>query len=339
MAPWRSPIWDWDDVTGAVRNLLTSEGDFPLGGVGPWQEGGALRKEEEVATPPGAPATGIAAALSALDPETRALFESQVESKNQALGYQAVYQQLFPNGTPPMATPEQLGANPELLKLGTIDQTQDQYIDPNTGAIMLANGVMVDPSTGAITYPNDDTVPGSPMWLRKVNDWGEEKVEEWRKSLRKLGYPVGKTGKVDAGFLEQIGSYYNLKYLYGGEIPLNAEGEAGLTDEGPKARDAYDPLQAEFDAKSALLTLFPGTTPDAKNVDYLKRRIMGAVRKAIENEASPERARLKGQKALDKALQNDPSAQLAMKTQKTEEDENTTVSDSITQAFQIISSL
>jgi hypothetical protein len=337
--PWKSPLWDSDDLTSAIKNLFTSEGDFPLGGVGPWQDGGALRKEEEVATPTGAPTNSIAAALSALDPETRALFESQLESKNQALGYQAVYQQLFPNGTPPMATPEQLGANPELLKLGTIDQTRDQFIEPSTGAIMLANGVMVDPSTGAITYPNDDGVPGSPLWLRKVNDWNESTIKEWRQKLRSLGFPVAKEGDVDAGFLEQIGSYYNLKYLYGGEIPLNAEGEAGLTDEGPKPREVFDPIEAEFSAKEALMTLFPGTTPDEKNVDFLKRRIMGAVRKALENEASPEHARLKGQKALDKALQNDPSAQLAQDAQQREQDENTDVSDALTNAFALLSDL
>lgn len=337
--PWRAPLWDWDDFTGAIGNLLTSEGDLPIGGIGPWSEGGSLRREEEEGTAASAPPSAGMAALETLDPDSRAAIQAALESQRQAIGYQAVVQQLFPNGVPFTPTP-QVAENPELLKAG-VTQATEEFMERSTGAILLSNGVIVDttatPDSG-ITFPNDDSVPGSPLWLRKVNEWNDQQVGDWRKKLRQLGHPVAKKGEVDAGFLQQLALYHRHKYFYGREVPLDSEGEAGLTDEGPKARDAYDPIEAEFDAKEALMTLFPGMEPPEDKVDHLKRVLIRSVRKAIANGAGVEHARLKGVKALDKQLANDPAAQLAREAQ-VDEDADSTVHDTVLNAFQILSSL
>jgi hypothetical protein len=326
-----SEAWETNKAIGTVRRVAEhpkADDETPPAYYSP----GGQEKPSQTTGSTGNPV------LDSLGEEERALFQKAMADQQRAYGYQAAYQQLFPNGAPPFAS-----TNPELLKVPGASYTQgDQHVDSSTGGILLANGVVVDPTATpleGVVYPNSDSVPGSPLWMRKIKDWSEDTLKEWRTKLRKLGYPVAKKGGVDAGFLRQVDSYYRYKYFYGKEVPLDAAGEAALGDEGPTAKDAYDPIEAEFDAKSALLTLFPGTQPSEENITYLKNRIMSEVRKAISKGASPEHAHKRGVKALDKWMQEDPAAQLANRTQQREQDENTEVSDALTNAFQLLSSL
>jgi hypothetical protein len=149
------------------------------------------------------------------------------------------------------------------------------------------------------------------------------------------GYPVAKEGKADATFLGEMSRYHHYKYFYGKETPFNAEGEASLGDATPKARDVYDPLEAEADASELWLTLFPGTQPSDDYLERYRKAMMKATRKALARGVAPEKARIHGMKVLDEVADS-PAGQLA---QDTIEDEHTEVFDSIRNAFAIVSSL
>lgn len=120
------------------------------------------------------------------------------------------------------------------------DYLIDYAIGPQSGVIKYANGVFADPSTGEVVYPNaaygqPETVPGSPEWLRKIQDsWDNKKANAWRKRLNKLGFiPQGglePKGGIAQDLLSALKMFHDSRYLnYSKVLPMFPGGRNPLS--------------------------------------------------------------------------------------------------------------
>lgn len=109
------------------------------------------------------------------------------------------------------------GGGPEGAAFAAAGVPGSSYMtNPNTGGFKLDNGVIVDPTQGidgVLFPPADATIPGSDAWLNKIQDnWSQDKVEKWRKTLSEWGADISLKGGFDHTFLQTLQMYHKYRY-------------------------------------------------------------------------------------------------------------------------------
>lgn len=172
-------------------------------------------------------------------------------------------------------------------------------VQPETGWIQYANGVLVNPATGALVFDPASDAPGSPAWLQEVqSSWSPEKVAEWRARLVEFGDLSKEQGKVDGidqAFLTGLQNFHYRRYLnFGKAVPTDLAGIAGAGAVPEFALTAKDfQTQIQADVREQFRRVFGNDPSDAELNEWSRFVTQSAVKaqKAFERKgASPESA-------------------------------------------------
>lgn len=195
------------------------------------------------------------------------------------------------------------------------------------------NGVIVDQTTGDVLYEPGSAVPGSPGWRQAiVRNWSDEKAQEWRTRLYKLGYDVDKKGGMDVQLLQGLQAYWTSRYQMGGEeVPLSV---AAHRDEREKLVNVREEFGATIrnDIRETYRRIY-GTDPTDGEVEALSSTVFDTAMKL-------QRAK-KGnfvQEAVERnveKMEGSPEARLLTDA----EEENTRLRDSLETAISATRSL
>ena len=252
---------------------------------------------------------------------------SAMKANEQATGFQAVRQTLFPSGEP--------GADVNFQNPFSDTETIE-YTDPSTGAIRRAEGVLVDPTatpkTGVYFDPSS-TAPGSQSWLEDAANWKEGKVQKWRERLIGLGYEIPKSGAFDLTFRAALDAYHKNKYFYGKVLPLNSTDGAGA--DKAAVTDAYDPVEVRNDIRSTYSEVM-GDEPTPAELQRWEKVISKTVGKVLAKGGTATHARYRAQEKFANRFTNDPEAKEFMRAAE-EDEENTALRDSLLSVAQIVS--
>jgi hypothetical protein len=149
-------------------------------------------------------------------------------------------------------------------------------VQPDTGWMQYANGVLVDPSVplgaaGGVYFQPGSTAPGSQAWLLNVQQsWGPERVKEWRKKLADLGYLSSAKGKgIDVTFINALRTYHEVRYQNGGTpVAADLAGGAGTDEYNLTAHDFQ--TQIRNDVREQWRSVFGHDPSDSELQDWTR---------------------------------------------------------------------
>lgn len=206
------------------------------------------------------------------------------------------------------------------------------YVEKN-GVFFYRNGVIADPNTGDVFMPPDAGFAGSPSWLVKAQNWDQDKVENWRAQLYDQGYAVGKKGAWDQSLTVATRSYYESKYLNGGNIvPYSSTpGGTGATGSPPVDLSVLSAtIQNQVQAQYQSVFGQDPTPAELKSwtsfvVNTGMQLQKGGPRKALD----PSMALGEAEARAAKRIVNDPTAQASISHAQ----ENTRLHDALSSAI------
>lgn len=217
-----------------------------------------------------------------------------------------------------------------------------------SGWIQFKSGVLVNPADGSVIYKPGTNAPGSPTWMTNAREtWSEERINEERAKLIKLGYldPAAKKGPWDTGpgsIEEALGMFHYQRYLHGGDVvPMaGAEGSSLKSQMGLTARD-FD-AQIRNDVREQFTRVY-GDEPSEEELrtwsDFITKTSLKLQRKYIRKDVSPGEARAAAateaeERFIEKIEQSPEAVYLRENYQ-----ENTRLRDSIEQGVIVANSL
>lgn len=218
------------------------------------------------------------------------------------------------------------------------------FIESEQGWIQYANGVLVSPDDQVAIDPASD-VPGSAKWLRAINDWSSERVQEEKRKLVELGWlPKGaaKSGEVTLEFRDALKNFHYARYINGG-TPIQGSFAAGGVDavDKPKPVDLEEfDSQIRNDVRDQYERIFgyrPGDGEVKLWSDYIIKQGMRMQRRNIGKYDTPmtESAAAEAEEQFIERLERTPEARLL----RDSEEENTRLRDTLTRMASVTDSL
>lgn len=226
-------------------------------------------------------------------------------------------------------------------------------VQPDTGWIQYANGVLVDPtvpigSAGGVYFDPGSDAAGSPAWLQKVqSSWSPEKVAEWRKRLFDYGFLSQEQAKVkgvDAMLLTALSSYHIIRYQNFGKpiaTDLATAGGAGADKFNLTARDFQQQIQN--DVREQYRRVFGDDPSDAELREwsqFVTNSAMKAQRRFERKGATPSSAlslaATEAEERLVAGFETSPEAEIIAEANS---DESTRLRDAFAQAARVSAAL
>jgi hypothetical protein len=216
-------------------------------------------------------------------------------------------------------------------------------INPDTGWMQYANGVLVDPNVplgavGGVAFRPDSDAPGSPIWLRQVQtSWSPEQIGSWKKRLQEYGFiskDQAKTQGIDATFLDALRRYHELRYQNGGKpLATDLTGAEGTDEFNLTARDFQ--VQIRNDVREQYRATFGNDPSDAELEEWTRFVTQTSLRaqKALGRKGAPPSTALslgatEAEERLIEELQGSPEATLLRESAE----ENTSLRDALATA-------
>jgi len=219
---------------------------------------------------------------------------------------------------------------------------------PDTGWLLFRNGVLVNPADGSVFFEPNSMAPGSPNWLRRVQEsWSDEQVATWKRRLAEFGYLTpeqAKTKGIDQAFLEGLRQYHLDRYRnFGKPIPRDLSGAGPGGVGGDFALTARD-FQAQIrnDVREQFRRVF-GNDPSAAELEewtrFVTRTALRLQRRYERRGASPEQAlslaSTEAEERFIARLEGSPEATFLRESA----DENTSLRDALAAAVAVGRSL